>query len=137
LRELAAKYLTKGYLLNPVTETRFDLIYLTLSITLIIAPVILRILIKFKFKNRPKKVYQFFDKLWFWTSLSLGFIGLFIWFSRTQSLPIFGTRLASYIFLIAIPISAGLIFWYFKAKIPQKLVTHYEKSRKKKYLKSR
>lgn len=135
MKNLLNRYFTAEYLWAPITEARYDKFYLGFSIVLIVLPLLAKVVLTLKFKNRPKKVYGTFDKIWFWTSLSLGFIGVFIWFSRVQSLPMFGTHLASYIYLFSIPVSAGLIFWYFKAKIPERLTTHYEKARKQKYLK--
>jgi hypothetical protein len=51
MKEMVAKYLARDYLFMPVTETRFDLLYLALALLLISAPIILRIIIKIKFKD--------------------------------------------------------------------------------------
>jgi hypothetical protein len=135
MKEMVAKYLARDYLFMPVTETRFDLLYLALALLLISAPIILRIIIKIKFKDRPKKVYATFDRLWFWLSFSLGLFGLFIYFSRIQGLPFFGTRFASYLFLFLILAAKLGITFYYKMYIPKKLKRYHELARKKRYLK--
>jgi hypothetical protein len=76
-----------------------------------------------------------FDSVWFWGYLSIGLVGLFIWFSRTQALPLFSTRLISYLWVLStIIFTIGLVV-YFKKEIPKQIVKYTEQKRKAKYLK--
>lgn len=128
-----ATYFNSKYLLEAVSGTNYEKYYLYVSLTVLVSVILFRIYISIK-KNRPD-AYRFFDKLWFWSYLSLGLFGVFIWFSRSQLLPLFSTRLVSYAWILSNLGLLGYLVYYFLKIIPGKLTTFYEKKRKSKYLK--
>ncbi|MDD3679158.1 MAG: hypothetical protein PHT36_02865 [Patescibacteria group bacterium] len=121
------------YLMAVPVESSFHFLFLTLPAVAVLSPVLLKIFFRF-FKKRHGG-YEEFDKLWFWGYETIGLIGLFIFFSRDQRLPIFGTRIASYLVIIAMLIFSSFLFFYFR-KFTKKEISYYlEKKRKEKYLK--
>jgi len=126
-------YLSNSYMLGVNTATKYELFYLVASGLLISFAGIFRLFIFIK-GNRPK-AYKTFDSFTFWGLLSLGIFGLFIYFSRTQELPIFSTRLISYLWIIGLVGYVGGLVYYLKKKLPSKVEKYYESKRKAKYLK--
>ncbi len=104
-----------------------------LSVFILFAIIGYKIYLKIK-GDRPK-VYKKFDRIWFWGYLTTGVIGLFVWFSRTQNLPIFSTRFISYSFLLIFILFTAYLIYLFTEKTPKELNKYYEKKRKEKYLK--
>lgn len=127
-----ATYVTSGYLLEVASGTKYESFYLYFPIALVVGMVAWRIFLGVK-GGRPV-VFKRFDALWFWGYLSFALIGLLIYFSRTQGLPVLSTRLVSYIWLITILGYTGYLCFYLLKIIPGKLGDYYEKQRKKKYL---
>lgn len=128
-------FFSKEYLFATIQNSRFENLYLYLSLLLIVAPIILKIALAIWFKGRPKKIYKTFDSIWFWGFWTLGILGLFVWFSRTQLLPIFSTRFVSYLWLLLISVMAIWLFIYYKKRIPNLSEKYYKAARKKRYLK--
>lgn len=126
-------FLSKGYLLEIATGTKYEIAYLVISGLLVLGVITYRIFLRIK-GNRAEAMRSF-DKIWFWGYLTLGLSGLFIWFSRNQALPIFSVRLLSLLWIAAVIISTAFIAYYFKTKIPKVLDKYYETKRKAKYLK--
>jgi hypothetical protein len=79
--------------------------------------------------------YKSFDVQWFWGYFSLGLVGLFVYFSRDQRLPIFGTRIASYLFLTTTMFFSVYLFVYFQKVTKKHIARFVDKERKNKYLK--
>ncbi|MDD3481110.1 MAG: hypothetical protein PHW75_02720 [Patescibacteria group bacterium] len=125
-------YLSSDYLFEIASGTTYQEYYLYVAFALIALPIILKVYFTIRNERAP---YKSFDRLWFWGYLMIGVLGLFIWFSRDQGLPLFGTRLASYAWLSTIFIYLGYLLYYYKKKVTKDVVRHYEKSRKEKYLK--
>lgn len=112
---------------------KFERFYLYFPMILIVASLVYRLYILIKGK-RPV-VYKTFDSYLFWGGFSFGLVGLFLYFSRTQELPTFSTRLASYFWLILLIVYIVFLIYSYKRKIPAKISKYYEAQRKAKYLK--
>lgn len=126
-------YISQNYLLTVISGSKFENYYLYFSIGLISLLITYRLFLFFR-GNRPP-IYKKFDVYWFWGYQALGISGIFIWFSRKESLPIFSTRIISYLWMMLIFGYTGFLIYYYIKKIPAKLVDFYEKKRKSKYLK--
>jgi hypothetical protein len=125
-------YIKSSYLYETAAGGKYEAFYLYLSVFLLV--VILAVRIYLFLKKGRAGAYKRFDQLWFWGYFSLGLAGLFIWFSRTQLLPMFSTRIVSYLWLLGILVLKGyLIFYYFRI-LPARVTKYYEKARKTKYL---
>lgn len=127
-------FFSKAYLFTTIQSSKYESLYLYLSLLLILAPIAIKIFLRVTKKNHPKEIYKTLDSLWFWISFSLGLAGLFVWFSRTQLLPIFSTRFISYLWILLIFVGAGAIFYYYKKNIPGLIEKYYKTTRKKRYL---
>lgn len=125
-------YFSSQYLLSVATGSKFEFLYLSVSIFMIVLVVLAKLAIVFKKKRI--KAYKSFDNIWFWGYFTQGLAGLFIWFSRTESLAFFSSRLVSYFWIILNFVLAGYLIYYYKNILPQKIEKHFEKSRKEKYL---
>jgi uncharacterized membrane protein len=125
-------FVSPEYLLSVATGTKFESIYLYFSAFILAAALFVKLFILIR-KNRLK-AYKNFDAIWFWGFFAEGMTGLFIWFSRAQSLSFFSTRLISYLWIISIFVLVGYLIYYYKKILPQKIEKHYEKKRKEKYL---
>lgn len=131
LNKLKSKF-TSDFLLSPLGNTKFDNWYLVFGIMLFVAPFVLKIYLKTN--PRPRAVYGTVDRVWFWGFLTSAVLTVFVWFARVQRLPLFGTRLASYLVLL-IMLPVGLyVLWFYKKRLPALLNKHYEVTRKKKYI---
>lgn len=120
--------------LNQMPDTalyRDGLVYLALI--LFVAPLLLSVYLKLKAKGRPS-AYRGFDRIWFWGLLILGFAGLFEWFSVSQKLPFFGTKLAILIWAVLVLGFGAFLAIYFRTQTVKELVRHHEKKRKERYL---
>jgi len=120
------------YFLAVPKVSTFEIYYLYLSLFIIVSVIFCKFF--FVVKKRSS-VYKKFDKRWFWGYLDLGMLGVFLWFSRNQELPIFGTRLASYLWLLVLFLYLGYLLYYFKKKAKPAIIKYQEKKRKEKYLK--
>jgi drug/metabolite transporter (DMT)-like permease len=125
-------YLSTSYLMTPVSGTQLELFYLIVPTVIILAVIGFRIFLMIK-GNRPK-VFRDFDKLWFWGGFLFGLFGLFIYFSRTQSLPIFSTRTISYLWVLSLIAYSTFLIFNYRMSVPEKLHNYYEGKRKSKYL---
>lgn len=132
MRNFIAVYLSNNYLLGVVSGTRFEAYYLYVSAAIVSLAILFRLFIYVK-GGRAKAYYRF-DRLWFYGYSLFGLFGLFIWFSRTQALSIFSTRIVSYLWLISLLGYTIYLIYYLVRIMPEKLVKYYEKKRKKKYL---
>jgi hypothetical protein len=126
-------YFSWDFLYSPVSGSSYEKIYLFLSVFIITLVICYRLFLFIR-GNRPL-VYKKFDSIWFWGYLALGLSGLFIWFSRTQALPFFSTRLVSYLWILLLLVFSAWVIFYLKKEIPQKIVKYTEQKRKAKYLK--
>jgi hypothetical protein len=126
-------YFSWDFLYSPVSGSSYEKLYLFLSVFIIALTICYRIYLLIK-GDRPA-VLKRFDTIWFWGYLTLGLVGLFIWFSRTQALPLFSTRLISYLWVLAIIFFTIGLAVYFKKEIPKQIVKYTEQKRKAKYLK--
>lgn len=132
MNNILSSYLNWAFLNSPPSSVwflRYGLYIFILAVTL---PVILGLFFKFKKRN---KVYQNFDKKWFWGYLFLGLVGFFIWFSYDQGLPTFGTRIAILVWLISLVLWAVYLVIYYKKSVTKEIDTYHEKKRKEKYFK--
>lgn len=125
-------YFTTDYLFTVVTGGKYERFYLYFPLALLAITLIARAYLFIK-GNRPP-VLKTFDRLWFWGGIVFSFLGLFIWFSRNQSLPMFSSRIVSYAWILIMILYAGYLFYFWKKKIPAELSKYYEKKRKTKYL---
>ena len=73
--------------------------------------------------------------MWFWGYMAFGLSGLFVIFSVNQNLPMFGTRLAVFIWLALAIIYAIYLTIYFRKVTVKEVLNFKEKKRKEKYLK--
>lgn len=128
-------FLSKDFLFTTIQNPKYENLYLYLSLLLIIVPIVFKIVLAIWYKDRPKKIYKTFDSIWFWGFWTLGFLGLFVWFSRTQLLPIFSTRFVSYLWLLMIPVLKLWLFLHYRKQIPKLAENYYKNTRKKRYLK--
>lgn len=126
-------FFSNDYLFTATTNTKFELFYLYFSIFILLMVIGYKMYLKFK--GSRAKFYKKFDRMWFWGYLTLGISGLFIWFSRTQNLPMFSTRFVSYTYLLLVIFFTLYIVYLFSTKAPQELNIYYEKKRKEKYFK--
>lgn len=125
-------FFSKDYLFSVSSGTKFENVYLYLAVFLILMAI--GFIIFVRAKSSRMKIAKGFNKVWFWGYLTIGVIGLFIWFSRTQGLSIFSTRFVSYNWLLLIIIFSGYLTFLFKTKVPKEVSKYYEKKRKEKYL---
>lgn len=126
-------YLNREYFLSVATSTKLQLFYLLLPLLLLLLTFGTRFYIFIRGK-RPA-AYRQFDFFWFWGFLSFAVIGLFIYFSRLQELPIFSTRAISYLWIFLLLTFVGFLCGYYKIIIPGEIKKYYEAKRKAKYLK--
>lgn len=132
MKDKVRYYLSQDYLWTSTTGAKFEKYYLFASTFLLVIAVIYRIFIFIR-GNRPE-VLKSFDRYVFWGLLCNSILGLFICFSRMQSLPIFSYRAISWAWVIGtIAYFIFLIIYWYK-KVPQKLSKFYENKRKSKYL---
>ena len=125
-------YFSSDYLWTPTSGAKFEKYYLIVSLVILALAIFYRIYI-FVRGNRPT-VLKSFDRYLFWGYLSFGITGLFIWFSRSQTLPMFSTRLISYLWIASGIAYTIFLAFYWHKKVPQKLSKFYENKRKSKYL---
>jgi hypothetical protein len=125
-------FLNPDYVFAVPQDSTYEVYFLYISILVILVVLFLKIF--FRFKKRSS-VYSGFDRLWFWGYFILGLTGVFLWFSRNQQLPTFGTRFATYLWLNSLWIYALFIFYYYKKYVTKAVISHHEKKRKEKYLK--
>lgn len=114
------------------TSALYEKYFLYIVLAILVGPILLKILLNIK---KRSKAYAKFDRLWFWAYLSLGAVGLFIWFSITQGLPIFGSRLVTYIWLFSLVALKIYLFIYYRLVTLKDVKKYHEKRRKDKYLK--
>lgn len=126
------KYLSPDYLFQIATETKFEPYYLGIAVAYLLIVIFLKVFLKIKGRE---KVYKSFDSLWFWGGVFNSFWGFFVWFSRNQALPFFGTRAFSYLWIIFVVFYNIYLIFYFRRKFSKKLEKYLEKKRKEKYLK--
>lgn len=132
MNKLFNVYFKSDYLLRVAPETKYEPYFLYSAITVMILAIGIKLF--FKFRGRSK-AYVSFDRLWFWGYIVLSVVGLFVWFSRNQGLPIFGTRLASYLWLKSLFIYGVVLYFYYIKKARKDVLAHFNKERKAKYLK--
>ena len=125
-------YLSTNYLASPVSGTKWELFYLIFACLIIFGAIGYRIFLRFK-GSRPK-AFKSFDKLWFWGAILFGLFGLFIYFSRTQGLPVFSTRMISYLWVLSVLAYSTFLIFNYRISIPEKLHNYYEGKRKSKYI---
>lgn len=135
MKSFLSTYLSLNYLWTTTTGGKYEKFYLYFPIALIVAVFVYRIIL-FVRGNRPA-VYKAFDSYMFWGYVSLALFGLWIYFVRTQGLPIFSTRLVSYLWLLSIVLYSFFLFLYFKKNLPEKLEKYTESARKARYLKKK
>lgn len=99
---------------------------------MVVIPILLLIFLRIKKRSRA---YKKFDNMWLWGYIAFGLSGLFVIFSVNQSLPMFGTRLAVFIWLGLAIIYAIYLTIYFRKVTVKEVVSFNEKKRKEKYLK--
>lgn len=126
-------YLTQEFLLGVAVDGKYEVMYLILPLMILFVIFGFRVYIFFK-KNRPT-YFREFDSWFFWGTLLFSLIGLFIYFSRTQELPTFSSRLFSYFWIFCIFIYYGFLVVYWLIKIPKLKKRYYEAKRKSKYFK--
>lgn len=127
-----SSFFNPDYLFATPTESTYEPYYLYLALFILILVLGLRVF--FRFSSRSK-VYLGFDRRWFYGYLALALSGVFLWFSRNQQLPTFGTRIFSYIWIALIFGYSFYLFFYYKKTLTKKLISYHEKKRKEKYLK--
>lgn len=132
MNKFISTYFKSDYLLRVAPETRFEPYFLFIALALIMIVITLKFL--FKIKGRSV-AYKNFDRLWFWGYFTLSIIGLFLWFSRNQGLPFFGTRLVSYLWIISLFFFVVFLFLYFHKRTKKEIMAHLDRKRKEKYLK--
>lgn len=120
------------YLLAVPETSKYEAYFLYLSLLVVVVALVLKIY--FVLKKRSK-AFQSFDRLWFWGYLTIGFLGLFVWFSRNQQLPMLGARIISYFWFNTIWLYGLFLLYYYKKHAKRMATAHYEKARKEKYLK--
>lgn len=125
-------YLSPAYLWSTTTGSRFEVFYLIFPMVLIISATGYRIFLAIK--GGRSEAYREFDSLWLWGAVGFGLMGLFIFLSRNQGLPIFSTRLISYLWVILIPFYVAYLVYYYRTNVPKKLHQFYTKKRKARYL---
>lgn len=119
------------YLLAVPTLSKYEAYYLYLSIFILVVSLSLKLF--FKIKKRSE-AFRDFDRFWFWGYLAIGLSGLFIWFSRSQQLPTFGTRLISYLWLGVVLVYALFLLFYYLKFVTKAIESYHEKKRKERYL---
>lgn len=125
-------YFSSDYLWTPASGAKFEKYYLAVSLAILALAIFYRIYI-FVRGNRPE-VLKSFDRYFFWGYLTFGLLGLFVYFSRTQSLPIFSTRAISWFWILCVITHTIFLAFYWRKQVPQKLAKFYENKRKSKYL---
>lgn len=120
------------YFLAVPTESRYEIYFLYLSIAILVAVIGAKIYLRL---NKRPKAYLELDRRWFWGYLIISLLGMFVWFSRSQELPTFGTRLATYVWFNTIWIYTLYLYFYYKRTFIKDLASYHEKKRKEKYLK--
>lgn len=125
-------YLSNDYLWTSTTGSKFEKYYLFSSLVILALAIGYRIYI-FARGNRPEAL-RTFDRYFFCGCLTIGLLGLLIWFSRSQLLPVFSTRAISYLWIIGGLAYSVFLALYWRKKVPQKLARFYENKRKSKYL---
>lgn len=126
-------FFSPEYLFATNSQTKFQLVYLLISLGMIVVVIVARIALA-RGKETPK-VLKGFYKLWTWGYILIGITGLFVWFSRTQALPVFSTRIISYIWILILVAFSGYVLWYGRTQLERGLTKYHEQQRKAKYLK--
>jgi hypothetical protein len=124
--------LTSGYWLNTNSGTKYEVAYLAFACLVVLLAFGFRLYIFIK-KNRVPLLKKY-DRIWVWGGVTFALWFLFIWFSRTQALPIFSTRVIMVISLLVFFSSAGWFFFYSKKKAKALTKEFYTAKRKQKYL---
>jgi len=125
-------FFNSEYLLVVPSSSKYEIFFLGLALTILLVVITAR---TFFFFKKRSEAYLDFDKRWFWGYLIIAFWGLFVWFSRDQELPTFGTRLASYSWLAIIFFYLAYLVFYYKKEVKKSIRSHHDKERKEKYLK--
>jgi len=120
------------YLLAVPAVSRYEVYYLYLSVFITTVVLFLKLLFR---KGKRSEAFRSFDKFWFWGYLAIGLSGLFIWFSRNQQLPTFGTRIVSYLWLGIVLVYAVFLLFYYLRFVTKAIESYHEKKRKERYLK--
>lgn len=132
MNRIVEKYLNWDYLYGVSENVWFQEYLLYVAIFVILVPVIVAIF--FKLRKRSK-AYKNFDKKFFWGFLILGLLGLFVWFSVSQSLTTLGSRITVFLWLSSIAIYKTYLYIYFRKVTVKEVTNFHEKKRKDKYLK--
>jgi amino acid transporter len=128
-------FLTKFFNWDYLSEIPVGALYETYFLYLVILTAAIPIAIKIFFKiQKRSKAYQKFDRQWLWGYISLALVGLFIWFSITQQLPTFGSRLMVYIWIFALILFKIYLLIYYRRVVVGEVKNYHEKKRKEKYL---
>jgi Ca2+/Na+ antiporter len=131
-----SNFITGLFTWKHLSEAPTSPLYTEYFLYLIIFLFAVTIVVRIFFKIRGRSVaYRSFDRQWFWGLATFSALGLFVWFSVTQLLPTFGTRLAVYIWALSLLIyKVYLCLYYLKVTIKD-VAKFNEKKRKEKYLK--
>jgi amino acid transporter len=124
-------FLSPEYLFEVATNTKFEIYYLYGSLAIIAACMGIKFAL---YLRKREEAYKPFDRLWFWGYLGIGALGLFTWFSRSQGLPVFGTRFFSYLWIFVVLGYAAFLYFYSKKRVKTEVKKYHERSRKEKYL---
>jgi hypothetical protein len=131
MNSFISKYLSWEYLSGVSTSDIYQKYLLYFILAMFTATVLLKIYLKV---IKRSKAYIKFDQQWFWGFFVIEIVGLFLWFSVTQSLPTLGSRIAVYLWLFSIVVYKVYLYIHFKKVVTKEVEAFNQKKRKEKYL---
>ncbi len=129
-----SKLLSVNYLFSTNEKFKYWYVYLPFFGIFVFLAFLVSMLFKRQEDYKAKKSFQ---KMFFWTYLFFGLLGLTSVFARSQNLPIVGARVITFLIIILFIIANGWLLIYFLKVTKKEQLKFAQKARKEKWLKKK